>query len=150
MSTKIRNRTKLMFDQVDDKGNPLPSVRSRTKQSFSEQVNINSIIKKIAKTGLVPQKSGAYYGDFSSGLSYQETLQKIQNADEAFIALPSEVRTRFNNSPAELLDFLSSSSNLDEAYTLGLIERPSALASTGDAKIVPADAGTPPPTAGKT
>lgn len=121
MTTKIRNRVKLSFDAVDDKGNPLPSVRSRTKQSFAEQVNINTIIKKIHRTGLVPQKSGAFYGDFSGGEDYQTALAKIQYADEQFAALPADIRTKFKNNPAELLSFLANPANNDEAATLGLI-----------------------------
>ena len=37
------------------------------------------------------------------------------------MALPSDVRSRFGNNPAELLDFLNDNSNYDEAIRLGLI-----------------------------
>ncbi|QGH72143.1 MAG: scaffold protein [Microviridae sp. ctD0m35] len=120
---KIRNRVKLSFDILDEKGNPHPSVRSRTKQSFADAVNINIIVKKIARTGLAPQKSGAFYGDFSSGDDYQTALQKIQNADEAFMSLPVDIRTRFQNDPSQLLNFLADPKNLEEAVKLGLMDK---------------------------
>jgi len=121
MTTKNRNRVQLDFP-VDD-----PRARSRTKQSFAEQVNINTILKKVAKTGLMPQRSGAFYGDFSDGLSYQESLAKINEANERFLELPVDIRTKFHNEPSELIDFLADPKNKQEAITLGLLEKPKAV-----------------------
>lgn len=126
MATRTRNRVQLDFNLVDKEGNPLPSVRSRTKQSFAEQVNINTIIKKVARTGLVPQRSGAFYGDFSDGLSYQESLAKINAANDAFMELPADLRTKFDNDPSNLINFLADPKNKDEAINLGLLEKPKA------------------------
>lgn len=145
MSNIPRKRVSIGFDAVDKNGNPLPEVRSRTKQSFAEGVNINTIMKKVARTGLMPQRSGAYYGDFSDGLSYQESLAKINSANDAFMELPADIRSRFNNEPAELIDFLSDSKNKDEAVKLGLIKKPVATSPLpgGSPASTP---GTPEPT----
>ena len=45
-------------------------------------------------------------------------------ADDAFMALPAAVRERFNNDPAELVDFVSDVNNRSEAIDLGLIPPP--------------------------
>ena len=45
-------------------------------------------------------------------------------ADDAFMALPANVRERFNNDPAELVDFISDVANRSEAIDLGLIPLP--------------------------
>jgi len=147
MSTKIRNRVKLMFDQVDDKGNPLPSVRSRTKQAFAEQVNINTIMKKVARTGLAPQKSGAFYGDFSNGDDYQTCLTKINQANDAFALIPADIRKKFDNDPASLLSFLADPANREEAYKLGLLTAPEHVDIPRPAQQQPAGspAGSTPP-----
>ena len=39
------------------------------------------------------------------------------------MALPSRVRRRFDNDPAELMEFLADEANREEAVMLGLIEK---------------------------
>ena len=39
------------------------------------------------------------------------------------MALPAQIRSRFENDPAKLIDFLDNSENLDEAIKLGLVSK---------------------------
>ena len=48
----------------------------------------------------------------------------VIEAGEMFDALPSRIRKRFNNSPAQLLEFLADTANVSEAISLGLISAP--------------------------
>ena len=46
-------------------------------------------------------------------------------AEEAFNAMPAEVRDRFQNDPGRFLEFANDASNYDEALKMGLaIKRP--------------------------
>jgi hypothetical protein len=41
--------------------------------------------------------------------------------------LPAELRARFENDPAKLIEFIDNSENLDEAINLGLVNKPENL-----------------------
>jgi phage internal scaffolding protein len=40
------------------------------------------------------------------------------------MALPAQIRSRFDNDPAKLIDFLENEQNHDEAIKLGLVNPP--------------------------
>lgn len=97
--------------------------KSLTKQEFVPQVDINNIVKRYRVTGLVPQLPGQpVYGDFSNIPDYQESLNVVLRAQEAFGRLSSDVRTFFDNDPANMLAFLSDPANRDQAIELGLVK----------------------------
>ena len=95
---------------------------TRTKQAFKDECDINNILKRYEKTGVLPDliKSNPKYGDFSSALTYQESLNTVLHAQEQFEALGSRVRERFNNDPVKFLEFTSDPSNIEEMVKLGL------------------------------
>jgi len=98
---------------------------TKTQQHFKEQCNINSIMKRFRKTGIAPlNKNSALYGDFSTVESYQDSLHKIMTAQEEFDSLPSTLRNRFKNDPANLIVFVTDENNSQEAIELGLLEKP--------------------------
>ncbi len=96
--------------------------KSRAKQSFRDECNINNIIKRYQKTGIIEHyaKHQGEYGDFTSSTDYHENLIQIQKADDAFATLPSKIRTKFNNSPVEFLDFVHNPENGQELIDMGL------------------------------
>jgi len=100
----------------------------RTKQSFKKECDINVIMSKYRKTGhLDPgalNQRQVVFGDVSEVGDYQECQQKIKEADHAFSTLSSEVRTRFNNDPGQLLDFCADEVNMPEAIELGIVPKP--------------------------
>jgi phage internal scaffolding protein len=65
----------------------------------------------------------AKYGDFSDVASYQDALSVIYQAEDLFSALPSKVRSRFHNDPAELLKWLPEASEAD-LIDMGFKEKP--------------------------
>nr|QJB20846.1 MAG: internal scaffolding protein [Microvirus sp.] len=97
---------------------------SLTQQQFKAECDINNIMAKYKKTGLITHvnRFAGHIGDFSSGDSYQESLHKVMAAQESFNALPAHIRSRFFNDPAQMLDFLSDPKNDEEAVKLGLRE----------------------------
>lgn len=99
--------------------------KSRTKQEFLAESDINNIIKRYRVTGFVRQLPlEPIYGDFSNIPSYQESLNVVIRGQEAFAKLPSDLRTKFDNDPARFLEFMSDPKNEEEIYKLGLAKRP--------------------------
>lgn len=98
-----------------------------TKQSFKDECDINNIMRKYERTGVLDHAATQVpqYGEYMSPLSYQESLNAIIYAQEQFAALPADLRARFGNDPTELLAFMEDSRNLDEAVKLGLVQKPS-------------------------
>lgn len=98
-----------------------PASISRAKQGFKNEVDINTIMAKAKKTGLLPvAATDAFYGDFSSGNDFLTVQNRLLKARDEFNALSAAVRSRFENDPAKMLDFLSDPANEAEAIKLGL------------------------------
>lgn len=103
--------------------------RSKTLQSFTNQVNINTIMKQAEQTGQLgnPQYASQVQGmyvDLTTIPNLHEAQNRIATANQSFDALPADVRNRFDNTPQKLLDFMSSETNIEESYSLGLRKRP--------------------------
>lgn len=122
---------------------------SMTQQQFKDQVNVNNIIRKYKQTGQISHLRGSsgVFGDFTQIGSYQEMLDKVINARNLFEQLPSELRTRFQNNPQALIDFLDNPANDEEAIELGLrvgkeidtpVEEPAAQPIAKSSKSKPA------------
>ena len=98
---------------------------TRTKQSEAKATNINNIIKQYEKTGVLPTIGrDAVFMDVSAAPDYMTALNLITQADAMFMQLPAELRARFDNEPAQFLDWTSDPANRDEMRELGLLEKP--------------------------
>ena len=75
--------------------------------------------------------------DFEETFDFQSSMNVIRAAEEAFAAMPADVRDRFQNDPGRFLEFANDASNYDEAVKMGLaIKRPSE-AAVGPEKGLP-------------
>ena len=104
---------------------------SLTQQQFKEECDINNIIARYETTGLLtdplhPGTRMPQFGDFSNVPDYLHAQTIIARTREAFEALPSKIRDRFDNDPAQMLEFLQDESNREEAMKLGLVDEGSA------------------------
>lgn len=98
----------------------------KTDQSFAEEADINNIMRRYMKTGILgdplqPQMAARFEDVTGAPEDFLEAQQKLLAADESFMRLPSKLRRRFNDSPVELMRFLSDAGNRAEAINLGLI-----------------------------
>jgi len=120
------NRERLAKPFVDADGVQLVG---RTKQSFKQECDINNILKQYKETGLITHlnQKQKMYGDFITPDDYQESLNILQEAQQAFDDLPALVRKRFDNDPAKFLAFVSDPTNQAEALDLGLTIPPPSL-----------------------
>lgn len=99
--------------------------KSRTRQSEAAATNINAIMRKYEKTGLLPKGDArqAFYADVSEMGDYRTALENVRLAEESFMELPATLRREFQNDPAEFLDFCSDPTNRDKMAEMGLIEK---------------------------
>lgn len=111
-----------------------------TKQSMKDEVDINNIVERYNSTGLVTHVSSrtAAYGDVSTVPDYQAAMNVVIQANEMFDALPSAVRERFKNDPAQFLAFVGDEKNREEAEKLGLIEKKKVPDGPGPVPVPPA------------
>ena len=100
---------------------------SLAQQHFKEECDINTILEKFNITGLLPEQPlSPRYGDFTGIGDYHTALNRVYAAQEEFEALPAQIRARFGNDPAQLIEFLENSDNRPEAEELGLVEKATA------------------------
>lgn len=143
------------FDRLEgvvvDFNDPEGQSLSRTKQAFKEECDINVIIQKWQSTGITDHINLARpsYLDYDTPDDYLDAVNRVISAQNSFDALPSAVRSRFQNDPQQLLAFLQDGNNHEEAQSLGLLEEAATPAPT-PAPASPAEpsAGTPPEATG--
>lgn len=94
-----------------------------TVQADRDDADINKIISRFNKSGQLPPTRGGqpFYGDISDIGDLQESLIKVQEANELFMQYPAELRERFDNDPVNLVEFLGNEANRKEAEELGLV-----------------------------
>lgn len=95
-----------------------------TQQHFRDECDVNSIMKRYAQTGILPQAQGAIFADVAEYGDYREMLHKIMEVDSAFALLPSGTRAMFQNDPSLVYEFIANPANLDKAIELGLLPKP--------------------------
>lgn len=96
-----------------------------TQQQFKDEADINNIMRKygadpVAFNALT--RKGGVYADFSQVTDYHGMLQQVADAQDAFGALPAQIRSRFANDPGALIQFLNDPKNHDEGVELGLFD----------------------------
>lgn len=98
---------------------------SMALQQYKDQCDINLIVKRFKRTGELTHLNNrrGFYGDLSDAPSFRESMQLVVEAQQAFAELPSQIRKRFGNDPALLMEFIADKNNYDEAVSLGLIDK---------------------------
>lgn len=110
--------------------------RGRAKQSAKDECDINVIVARHQSLGTFRNlfrvsaadlvQRGVNFG-FAPSFDFREAVSQVLAAEATFAELPSAVRARFRNNPAEFLDFMADTRNVDEAVKLGLVvKRPAA------------------------
>lgn len=117
---------KIISDKNRVRVQTINTEKTLTQQQFKDQVEINNIVAKYNKTGQWPEglDRNAVFADVSDITDYQESLHKVMAAQDAFNLLPGEVRNRFSNDPAKLLEFIQDPKNYEEGLNLGIFEKP--------------------------
>lgn len=76
---------------------------------------------RYLKTGLLEhvRQDAAQYLDVT-GADFTEAQNLVAGAKSMFHSLPSHIRTKFDNNPAEFLKFMENPANAQEAIEMGL------------------------------
>ena len=122
-----------------------------TKQSHSEECDINCIMSRYSRTGLLDHVRETP-GDFCDveSLDYHTACNIVADANSAFAQLPAALRAKFHHRPENYLDFVQDPKNIPEMVELGMLipqkstEIPASPVPPG-APIVPIPAATPKP-----
>lgn len=96
---------------------------SLTHQALSQECDINRIMAKYQKTGVIEHRNTfqGVYGDYTNApMDYQESLNAVIEAEEMFNTLPALMRKRFQNDPGAFIDFVADPENKEELVRLGL------------------------------
>lgn len=96
----------------------------RTKQSFKDDSDINNIVARFKKTGVMDfaARNEPRYGDAVSGTDFQTAMNVIAQAKSMFAELPAGLRGKFENDPAKFLDFVHDEENEAQMRELGLLK----------------------------
>lgn len=88
----------------------------RTKQAFKDTTDINKIMDRARKTGVISHvgKYGAEYGDFSDIPDLMEAQKRLIRANEIFADLPGEVRREFDQDSAKFFAWVNDPANADK------------------------------------
>jgi phage internal scaffolding protein len=109
-------------DKVSDETGLVCPEPTLAQQNFKDETDINYIVRQFGITGELPGKPlNPQYGDFTGVLDYHSAVNAVLAAQDDFMELPAQMRSRFNNDPAQLIDFLGKEENREEAIKLGLV-----------------------------
>lgn len=99
---------------------------SMTKQSERQEADINFIVQRYQKTGVLRHRD-TYDGDYGefAAIDYHEAMNAVTAAQQMFESLPSSIRTRFHNDPGEFVNFVEAPENREELVKMRLA-RPTA------------------------
>lgn len=130
----LRSAFNYDMDKASDEAGLACMDDSLTQQQFKEEADINTIVNRFLKTGVLPTPNTfPQYVDFEGVFDYQSAMNLVRAADESFMRMDAKVRARFNNSPQEFLEFFANPANAEEAIRLGLaIPEASSVANATD------------------
>jgi len=128
----------------------IPVGKSRTKQAMREESDMNIIMARYEKTGLLDHANeyGPRYAAMPSQTDFHEAMNLVTEAQQMFADLPAGARSQFENDPAKFLDFMADPEKFEEQIEMGLRERAQPAVEPVLDIPVPPVPETPPPTQG--
>lgn len=130
------------YDKVSHPGESFVGP-GRTQQEFARECDINTIMKRYERDGLLEHvmANEGQYADLGDMQEFHDAMNTVRAAQESFETLPASMREEFNNDPAEFLEFTSSATE-GQLREKGLLppvpdpEEPVPVVSTEPAPVV--------------
>lgn len=94
---------------------------SIVQEQFAYDCDINNIVAGMTSPMPIRQPVSDEVKKFSPDM-YEQALLTKAKAENAFMELPSEVRTFFENNPKNMLEFISKPENQAKCIELGLMK----------------------------
>lgn len=102
----------------------------RTKQEMKDECDINQILRRFQKTGMVNHLASGVpqFGDVSGVTDFRSAVERVEVARGFFDRLPSPIRKEFDNDPVAFVDAFSDAAQRPRLEELGLIAKQEAPA----------------------
>lgn len=111
--------------------------RSLTQQSFADDADINVLVRRFGLDGELPVGVRMpTFGDFTGVGDFQDAIEAVKLASDAFKEMPARVRARFDNDAGKFVEFCSDPANFEEAKGLGLVSAEAAERVAAERKAV--------------
>lgn len=125
---KVFLRTPYNYDmeEVSKETGLLCEDESLTVQSDADDADINTIVRRFGLTGAMPENVRVPISeDFVDVFDFQSAMNAVRTAQESFMEMPADVRSRFNNDAGKFVEFCTAEQdgklvNLEEMRKLGL------------------------------
>jgi len=130
--------------------------KSMTRQEMAEECDINAIMKRYEKTGMIPVDSHGVPQYLDLTMTPDNLMQAMDlmiEAEASFMLLPAETRKEFDNDAMRFVEFASNPDNVERMRTWGLAApapkdpEPELGSPERPISIVPASAPQPEPKA---
>ena len=107
---------------------------SRTDQKFKNECDINQIMKRYYKEGVITHvnRNAPMYGEVPA-CDFQEAIALVEGASNMFEELPAKLRQHFENDPVQFLEFMEKPENREEGVLMGLLAPEDQTAARGAA-----------------
>lgn len=112
-------------------GGPKPRIRvthdgggkQMTKKSDALRSDISAIMARWIAHGMKPgDDKQLQYGDFSNIADYHTAMNKLTEAQQSFMKLPSHIRKACGNDPGQFLDMVYDPEQRHRLEELGLLD----------------------------
>lgn len=114
--------------------------QTKTQQQFKDECDINRIVKQFAGNGILPIGNPATPLDpdtFYGITDFQSAQNAVRRGKEAFAALPSNIRSQFQNDPQLFVDFVLNPDNIEAVRDLGLAPKLEPKSSNSATPLTP-------------
>lgn len=130
------------YDCPEDPGIDCSIYPKLTRDSEADACDVNRIVARFEQSGILPSvdREGVF-ADVADIGDYRTALERVSRAQEVFATFDARIRKRFNNDPAEFLDFMSNPANEDEAIELGIVKAKPVEQLVVTAPVAPAKPG---------
>lgn len=118
----VRNPYNYDTNKAGDESGLDTGTEGGAKQSFKEECDINTIVKRFGIGYEMPQNHRIpQYGDFTGISDFHTAMNAVATAREAFDELPADIRAKFHNDPGKYVDFCLDDKNRDQLKEMGLL-----------------------------
>lgn len=94
---------------------------SKARQEFKKETDVNELMRRFKKTGVLPVNGVApKFLDCCDVPQFQEAMQVMLDATEAFRKLPAIVRKEFDNDAEKFVVFAQDKENIGKLREWGL------------------------------
>ncbi|AXH76057.1 MAG: internal scaffolding protein [Microviridae sp.] len=120
----VRNQFNYDTNEISDQSGLHTGSEGGAKQSFKDEVDINTIVKRFGIGYEMPEPSflpGTQ--DFTNIGDFHSAMNLIARAKEQFEEFPANIRARFDNNAADWADFCLKEENRGELAKMGLLTK---------------------------